>query len=79
MEPRLAMTVTGKGDDGREYTLHGYKQMIRRGKEWAEEKLISIVRTAEGEVAHCRTEEPLAFWIPSTGVTIRCDKPVQGV
>ena len=26
MEPRLAMAVTGTGDDGREYTIHGYKR-----------------------------------------------------
>ena len=33
MKPRLAMTVTGTGDDGREYTIHGYKRMLPHGVE----------------------------------------------
>jgi hypothetical protein len=72
MEPRLAMTVTGTGDDGREYTIHGYKRMQRRGNEWVEEALISIMRTDGGEEVHCESENPLVFWNPRTRVKIRC-------
>jgi hypothetical protein len=31
MEPKLAMAVTGTGDDEREYTIHGYKRMLPHG------------------------------------------------
>jgi hypothetical protein len=75
MEPRLAMTVTGSGDDGREYTIHGYKRMLRRDGEWVEEALISIMRTEEGEEVHCESESPLVFWNPRTGIKIRCPQP----
>jgi hypothetical protein len=75
MEPRLAMTVTGTGSDGREYTIHGYKRMLPRGDEWVEEALISIMRTEEGEEVHCKSENPLTFWMPRTGVKIRCRQP----
>lgn len=74
MEPRLAMTVFGIGDDGNRYTIHGYKQMRRQGSEWVEEELVSIVRTAEGEELHCESEVPLVFWNPMTGIKIRCEK-----
>jgi hypothetical protein len=66
------MTATGTGDDGREYTIHGYKRMLRRGREWVEEALISIMRTDDGEEVHCESENPLIFWMPSTGVKICC-------
>jgi hypothetical protein len=69
MEPRLAMTVTGTGDDGRGYTIHGYKRMLPHG---VEEALISITLTDKGEVVHCESENPLVFWNPKTGVKIRC-------
>lgn len=72
MEPRLAITLTGKGDDGPEYTIHGYKRMLQRGGEWIEEALISIMRTDEGEEVHCESENPLVFWMPRTGVKIQC-------
>ena len=35
MEPRLAMTVTGTGDDGEQYTIHGYKRMLPHAVEEA--------------------------------------------
>lgn len=41
MEPRLGMTVTGAGDDGRVYTIHGYKRMLPRGGVLVEEALIT--------------------------------------
>jgi hypothetical protein len=72
MELRLAMTVTGTGDDGKEYTIHGYKRMLPRGREWIEEKLCSIMRTDEGEEVHCESEKPLVFWNPKNGVKIHC-------
>ena len=74
MEPRLAMTVSGIGDDGNQYAIHGYKQMRRQGDEWVEERLVSIIQTAEGEELHCESEAPLVFWNPKTGMKIRCDK-----
>ena len=72
MEPRLAMTVIGIGDDGKMYTIHGYKRMIQREGRWVEEALISIAVTDEGQVVHCESEDPLVFWTPGTGVRIRC-------
>jgi hypothetical protein len=74
MQPRLVMTVTGIGDDGREYTIHGYKRMLQRGREWVEEPLISILRTDDGEEVHCQSENPLVFWNPRTMVKIRCQQ-----
>lgn len=61
------MTVTGTGDDGRKYTIHGYKR--------ANEALISVTQTDEGDEARCRSENPLEFWIPSRSVTVRCPSP----
>ncbi len=75
MEPRLAMTVTATGDDGREYSVHGYKRMLPRGREWVEEALISIMRTDHGDEVDCESENPLVFWLPSTGVRLRCPQP----
>jgi hypothetical protein len=72
MEPRLAMTVTGIDDDGKKYTIRGYKRMIQREGHWVEEPLISIAVTDEGQEVHCESEDPLVFWIPGTGVKIRC-------
>jgi hypothetical protein len=64
MTLRLVQTVRGTGDDGREYTIHGYKN--------GEEALISICTTDEGEEVWCRSEKPLEFWIPGRSVTIHC-------
>jgi hypothetical protein len=72
MEPKLAMTVTGVGDDGSEYTIHGYKQMRHQNGRWIEEALISIMETSDGELVHCESENPLVFWVHSTGMKIRC-------
>ncbi len=74
MEPKLAITVTGTGDNGREYTIHGYKQMRHQGGKWIEEALISITQTSDGELVHCESEDPLVFWVDSTGMKIRCNK-----
>ena len=71
MEPRLAMTVTGIGDDGNAYTIHGYKQMRRQGDRWIEERLVSLIQTDAGEELHCESEIPLVFWNPKTGMKIR--------
>ena len=48
------------------------KRMLPRAREWVEEALISIMRTQEGEEVHCESENPLVFWMPRTGVNIRC-------
>ena len=74
MEPKLVMTVAGTGDDGREYTIHGYKQMRQQGGKWIEEALISITQTSDGELVHCESEDPLVFWVASTRMRIRCKK-----
>jgi hypothetical protein len=74
MEPRLAKTVTGTGDDGKTYTIHGFKRMLHRDGEWIEEALISILRTDEGDEVHCESENPLVFWNPRTGVRIHCSQ-----
>lgn len=66
------MTVAGVGDDGKEYTIHGYKQMRRQGSSWVEEALVSIIETSDGEELHCESESPLVFWNPRTGMKIRC-------
>ncbi len=75
MEPRLAMTVTGIGDDGNTYTIQGYKRMRRQGNEWVEEALVSLIQTDDGEELHCGSEDPLVFWNPKTRMKIRCDQP----
>jgi hypothetical protein len=76
MNPRLVMTVTGRGDDGKEYTIHGYKKMLQRNGQWVEESLISYMQTDEGEEVHCESENPLVFWNPKTRLKIRC--PLSG-
>jgi hypothetical protein len=73
MEPKLAMTVTGVGDDGREYTIQGFKKMRQQDGRWIEEALISITLTSDGELVHCESEKPLVFWVASTGMKIRCN------
>ena len=72
MEPRLAWTVTGVGDDGNEYTIHGYRQMKQLAGKWMEEKLVSIILTEDGDELYCESEKPLVFWDPRTGMKIRC-------
>ena len=74
MKPRLAKTVTGIGDDGKSYTIRGYKQMRREGDGWIEEALISLIQTSEGEDLFCESEDPLVFWNPKTGMKIHCDQ-----
>jgi len=77
MQPQLAMTVTGIGDDGKMYTIHGYKRMIQREGHWVEEALISIAVTDEGQEVYCESENPLVFWIPGTDIKISC-QPENG-
>jgi hypothetical protein len=64
LELRLLMTVTGTGDDGRDYTIHDYKAV--------DEALFSQARTSDGKEVWCRREKPLEFWIPSRSVIVRC-------
>jgi hypothetical protein len=72
--PPPAKTITGIGSDGKQYTVHGYKSTRRQNGQLLESKLIGITKTDEGEEVHCKSENPLVFWIPSTGVEIRCDE-----
>jgi hypothetical protein len=74
MDPRLVKTVTGIGDDGKQYTIHGYKSTRRQNGQLIESSLIDFMQTDEGEEVHCKSENPLVFWIPSTSVEIRCDE-----
>jgi hypothetical protein len=64
LELRLVKTVIGTGDDGRTYTIHGYKS--------DDEALISVIQTDEGDEVWCSSENPLEFWIPSRSVAVRC-------
>lgn len=73
MEPRLALTATGVGDDGRDYTIHGYKTSRLVDGRWVEEALCSFMQTSDGEEVHCESEKPLVFWVASTGMKIRCE------
>ena len=66
------MTVTGMGDDGKEYTIHGYKKLEYRNGHWVEEALISHTETSDGEQVHCESELPLVSWNPKTMLRIRC-------
>jgi hypothetical protein len=74
MDPRPAKTITGIGDDGKQYTIHGYKSTRRQNGQLVEASLIDIMQTNEGEEVRCKSENPLVFWIPSTGVEIRCNE-----
>src|SRR5207244_1593722 len=68
-------TVTGTGDDAREYTIHGYKKLRKvSGGEWVEESFISVIQTDDGREAWCVSEDPLEFWIRRTSITVRCDR-----
>jgi hypothetical protein len=71
-KPRLAETLTLTGDDGRTYTVHGYKE-YHRGLpgEWIENDLISILLTDKGQSVICTCENPPTFIIEATGVTLR--------
>jgi hypothetical protein len=74
VEPRLVMTVAGKGDDGCEYVIQGYKkrQKASYGR-IVEESSVSIIRTSDGVELLCVSEDPLEFLVPSTGVRIRAE------
>ncbi len=68
---RLAATAHGIGDDGKEYTIHGYKKMLPHG---VEESLCSHMETSDGEQVYCENEVPLVFWIAKTRLKIRCSQ-----
>ena len=74
MDPHPAKTVTGIGDDGKQYTIHGYKSTRHQNDQLVEAPLIDIMVTDEGEQVHCKSENPLVFWIPTTRVEIRCNE-----
>jgi hypothetical protein len=73
MEPRLAMTLIGVGNDGSEYSVLAYTKMVPEGAAWVEEAgPPSILHTSEGDEVHRRSEEPPVFWVTRTGVEITC-------
>ena len=75
MEPRLVLTVSGTGDDGRRYIIRGYKKRHKASDgQIMEEAGVSIVQTNDGVELWCTREAPLEFLIPSTGVKIRAEK-----
>jgi hypothetical protein len=45
MDPRPVKTITGIGDDGKQYTIHGYKSTRRQNGQLIEAPLIDIMQT----------------------------------
>jgi hypothetical protein len=75
MGPRLVLTVSGTGDDGRQYIIRGYKKRQKANDgQMVEEAGVSIVQTSDGVELWCTREVPLEFLMPSTGVRIRAEK-----
>jgi hypothetical protein len=71
-QPVLAETHHLIGDDGKPYTVHGYKDCHRGPTgEWIEDDVVSILLTDKGQRVECMQENPLTFIILSSGVILQ--------